>query len=682
MSDASERFLDLATKPLEGNHELRVHSRWEIGSRLKADADELLEEASNRLEKSDRSKWKPAWISLGLVLLGMGLLGLSAWKWVPQRHAAKLMFGLDRFEISHEELTEMNRQMATRLPSEDRMFIEYQFDKLKALHPTEPLYFAPGLQYACDWEQYRKGKVPTGLMDEVIKIDPENGWWPYFKANYLSSRLATVIDPRSGAFLDWEPEEQEKIDQILQIYHQAASSRRFESYQTEIKSRKIALLPPIETVEDCASRLVYTSFFSVQSESLSYMDGILAVQARKLAERNDIPGFRMLLNDWITVSRNRALDFNQMRDLYPRIYSYQGTLPSFLKASQDLGLHDEARALRESKAVLDRLSLPYPTNKAHKQAFRFHGSILTSLASQSGDDCGMGGDYFDGRYPPITAERLKPNRRSERAYIAQLLTLPLGVLLLVISAILFVFRYRNGRLCRETSGRLADLFDRSDWFYCIGFGVLFPILYFAVIRYFTPFGGLDRNEGLNGQYLERARFMLLFLLIVSCSLLTLRRRLRERMNFLESPSKRARFGRDLTIAGFVILPLLGCCFRIQQDRYFSLNMAILIPSLLLMGTLVVWLAVLMIRFLFGNPEQALRRQTLSRLMAHTMIWAFAIVCGAIPFHMAEERFWVKRDTVLRADPEHPAITRYEWEVIQQMKGELLGVLAPLEAISR
>jgi hypothetical protein len=37
---------------------------------------------------------------------------------------------------------------------------------------------------------------------------------------------------------------------------------------------------------------------------------------------------------------------------------------------------------------------------------------------------------------------------------------------------------------------------------------------------------------------------------------------------------------------------------------------------------------------------------------------------------------------LRADPEHPARTRYEWEVIQQMKGELLEVLAPLEAIPR
>ena len=682
MSEASERFLDLVTKPLAGNHELSAHARWEIGSKLKPDADEALEEASEQLEASDCSKWKPGWVSLGLVLLGLGLLGLSAWKWGTQRNVAKFMLGEGRLVTSHEELTEINRQMASRLPSEDRMFIEYQFDNLKALHPTEPLYFAPRLQYACDWEQYRTGKVPNGLMDEVFKIDPENGWWPYFKANYLSKRLVTVIDPSSGVFLGWEPEEQEKIDQILQSYHHAARSRRFDSYQTEIKSRKIALMPPINTVEDSASRLLYTSFFSDQSEGLSYMDGILAVQARKLAERNDIPGLRMLLNDWITVSRNRALDFNQMRDLYPRIYSFQGTLPSFLKASQDLELHEETRALRESKEILDRLSLPYQTSKAYKQAFRFHGSILTSSVSTSGGDCGMGGDYFEGRYPPITVERLKPNRRSEYAYVAQLMILPLGVLLLVVSAIFFVFRYRNGRLCRETSGRLADLFHRSDWLHCLGFGVLLPIFYFAVIRYFTPFGGLDWNWGSYGHYLERARFVLLFLLMVSCSLLVLRRRLRERMSFVVSPDRKARIGVILTIAGFAALPLLGSCLEIERDQFVVLNKAMIYPAIVAIGAMLIWLVALAIRFLFGRPERALRRQILSRLMVRTMIWAFAIVCCTIPLHMVEERFWVKRDTVLRADPEHPATTRYEWEVIQQMRGELLEVLAPLEAISR
>jgi hypothetical protein len=111
-------------------------------------------------------------------------------------------------------------------------------------------------------------------------------------------------------------------------------------------------------------------------------------------------------------------------------------------------------------------------------------------------------------------------------------------------------------------------------------------------------------------------------------------------------------------------------------------MTMIYPSLLVIGFLLIWLIALAIRFLLGNPEQALRRHILSRLMARTMIWAFALVCATLPLHRAEEKFWIRRDTVIRADPEHPATTRYEWEVIQQMKSELLEILAPLEAISR
>ncbi len=178
------------------------------------------------------------------------------------------------------------------------------------------------------------------------------------------------------------------------------------------------------------------------------------------------------------------------------------------------------------------------------------------------------------------------------------------------------------------------------------------------------------------------RFALLFLLMVSCSLLVLRRRLKARMSFLKLPDRKETIGVNLTTAGFAILPLLGACFRFNQDQFVSFNIPLIIPVLLMIGVLLVWLVALVLRFLFGSREQALRRQILSRLMVRTMIWAFAIVCCTIPLHMVEERFWVKRDTVLRADPEHPARTRYEWEVIQQMKGEFLEVLAPLEAISR
>lgn len=668
--------------PLEGNHELHFHARSEIGSKLKPDADDVLEEATERLESSDCSKWKSTRVGLGLVLFGLALLGLSASMWIPQRHIAKYMLHPERFMTpTYEAFEEGNKLMVNRFRGEDQMLIGNQFDRLRALHPSEPKYYSPGFEYELQRIGDDGGKSLLAKLEHMIEIDPDNGWWPFVAADVISRKPYLVVIPPDGLHLDWLPEDQAEMNLPLQLYHKAASSPRFDSYQTAINSRKIATLPPADNVQDSVLQALHIRLVDDSLDPFSFLR-VLEERAKMLEDQRDVPNFKILLNDWTRLNRAQAKDFNQLNDLYRRTNSFGVNLPTFIRTAKKLGLQEEALALEKSKAALDQLSGSYPTNAGYQKAFRFHGSILTSWASTSGGDCGMVGDYFEGRYPLMTIERLKPNRRSEHAYIAQLLILPLGLLLLLATTVLFLFRFRNGRLCRALSGRLADLFDRSDWLHYVGFGVLLPIFYFAVIRFFTPFGGLDWNWGSYGHYLERARFVLLFLLMVSCSLLVLRRRLRERMSFVLSPERKARIGVFLTIAGFAALPLLGSCIEIERDQFVRLNMAMIYPALLAMGALLIWQIAIGFRFLFGSPEQALRRQILSRLMVRTMIWAFAIVCCTIPLHMAEERFWVKRDTVLRADPEHPARTRYEWEVIQQMKGELLEVLAPLEAIPR
>ena len=154
------------------------------------------------------------------------------------------------------------------------------------------------------------------------------------------------------------------------------------------------------------------------------------------------------------------------------------------------------------------------------------------------------------------------------------------------------------------------------------------------------------------------------------------------MNFFEFEDRRGKIGLILTIAGFAILPLLGSCFRIERELFVELKMSMIYPSVVVMGFIMIWLITLALRYIVGSPEQALRRHILARLLARTMICAFALVCATLPLHRAEEKFWMKQDTVIRADPQHPAITRYEWEAIQMMKSDLLETIAPLEAISR
>jgi hypothetical protein len=695
VSDASERFLDLATKPLVGNHELQVHARWEISLKLETGLGDELEEASRRLEKSDRSKWKPAWVRLGLILFGVGLLGLSMMIWIPQKQVAAFMLGLQLYSNFPNELDESKVRLGNEVRAKDPLLYTNSLTPSNTLLSTEPVYLATYFQETCQQEQNFANNPSLNLLERVLQVDPENGWWSYSTSSIISPWI-------NMSSTGWMPEDQGYVDLVLRLHHQAAVAPRYDSYKNAIKSRKIRSLPPSSTVSDCFwNYLLTSSFYTGQGKNMSVTHQILPAVIQRIADQKDLPSFKFLLSDWIKLSKAQAEDFNNAQDFDSLSISSRIALKSFLGAARDLKLDNESKALECSLKKLDLVDETIPNGNSIKQANWLHGSHLTFLASPPGDACDIKEpDYLRDRYPVISSERLKPNRRSEHAYVAQLLTLPVGILLLGVIVILYFLRFWNGRICRELSARLTGLFDRSDWIRCLGTGVILPLFYFAVIRYLTPCGGMDwyvtptRAAGWsrlptlmdflvgdNDDFLERARFLLLFLLIVSCSLLVLRQRLRTRMSFLKSPHQKRWIGTGLTIAGFVALPLLGSCYRIEQDRFVRLNISVIYPVLSVMGALLIWLIALTVRYLFGNREQALRHQILSRLLGHTMIWAFALVCCTIPFHMAEERFWVKRDTVLRADPEHAANTRYEWEVIQQMKSEFLEVLTPLEVIS-
>ena len=100
MSDTSERFLDLAIKPLEGNPELHVHARWEISSKLKPGADGELGKASRILEERDRSGWRTMtarWIGWAVVLTILLYGGIQ----VHQLNESRQILGLLINQLDH-----------------------------------------------------------------------------------------------------------------------------------------------------------------------------------------------------------------------------------------------------------------------------------------------------------------------------------------------------------------------------------------------------------------------------------------------------------------------------------------------------------------------------------------------------------------------------------------------------
>ena len=48
--------------------------------------------------------------------------------------------------------------------------------------------------------------------------------------------------------------------------------------------------------------------------------------------------------------------------------------------------------------------------------------------------------------------------------------------------------------------------------------------------------------------------------------------------------------------------------------------------------------------------------------------------SAVPFYKAAARYWFERDGLIRLDPEHPAMSKFEYECAMQMRKELRETL--------
>ncbi len=101
---------------------------------------------------------------------------------------------------------------------------------------------------------------------------------------------------------------------------------------------------------------------------------------------------------------------------------------------------------------------------------------------------------------------------------------------------------------------------------------------------------------------------------------------------------------------------------------------VLILAYVLPGIPVLWLLVGFFRNILGKPTHTLRRATLARIALPAWICGMLVMIATLPLHDAEEQFWVQRDHLYDVTVEKPAPTRYEWEVTQALRKELLEMM--------
>ena len=679
MSDASERFLDRLTRSFLPNHELATHARSEVEARLKPDQDKALEAAAHRLEAVDASKWKPGWTKwamLGVVLIVLAVLGLVGMQFTSLNDLMPDFGGPSR------DFGRMLAKETMHLSAEERLLLvgdvskSLGSDRAKALwdqDPANPAYFEDyAIAYVSD-----RSKLPPDFIETAEKLDPENGWFHLLAAAVVSKDAVKQVsqtkqEKESRQAPKWTILDQSRMDEALSLFEKGCSKARIQSYETELLKRRLALLPEPKDFQGSLLNISYVAFRPTPSVRFFALAKAVSAQAAILADKKDSSSFRSLLGNWLRFTKVQliASPMNVIEPLISRINLDQPN-PNFLQAAKELGMAEEAALLDEVGQVLKKEKAERNARRsgAADELIERHGAVLQGLTAAT--------LLRQVANPPkVTLAHLTPSRRTDHALFARALLLAMTVLLLLLAAALAAYPFRHGELCRKLSRRHFSLLDCRDWAILLSGGVVLPVLYFGVIRYLTPLGGLEWSVRSTLFCLPYGQFSLLLLLVISTSLLLLQSRMGGRLGIYQGLSGVSKVGLKLTGVGYVALPLLG----LSTSK--PLLMPVLIGGGIVLGLLLIWLLSLVIRGLFGNAHHALERQVVARLLVPVLLFAALLNCVAMPLLHLEESHWVKQDGLFRPDPAKPALSAFEAQVAEQMKAELLEMMSPLEAISR
>lgn len=679
MSDASERFLDRLTRAFLPNHELATHARSEVEARLKPDQDKALEAAAIRLETVDASKLKPSWTKwamLGLVLVILAVLGLESLRF------SSLKRQLPGFSEPTEDTGRWMAKHFKHLSENERLLLfgdvskTSPSDRIKALWGSEPVNPALFEDYAIAYLNDH-GKLPLEFLETAEKLDPENGWFHLLAAAVMSKDTVkkesqTKLEKEQRQPPRWTILDQTRMREALSLFEKGCSKGRIQSYDTELLKRRFAILPQPADFRDLVLNIAYTASRSNHSSQLLNLSKAVSAQAGILAERQDAESFRTMLRNWVTFTRSRlnSSPSSSIEALVIKASIYQ-TNSNFLQAAKDLGLGEEARLLKEVEQRIEKeiAERKIRMNLASDESIKLHGGFLQYKAI--GSLIGLAANP-----PEITPADLASNRRADHAIFAFVLSAVMAVLLLLFAGFLSAFPYRHGELRRKLARRHFSIFDHRDWVVLLCGGVLLPALYFGIIRYFTPLGGLGWSLQATARTVILAQSSLLPLLVISTSVLVVQSRVTRKMSFYKGLRGVSKVGFVLTVIGYLALPLLGLSTSQPLLKSVMFGGEIVIDLLLL------WLLTLVIRGLFGRAHHALERQVVARLLVPIFLFAALVNCVAMPLLHLEESHWVKQDRFFRPDPAKPAMSAFEAQVAEQIKAELMEMISPLESLER
>ena len=224
-------------------------------------------------------------------------------------------------------------------------------------------------------------------------------------------------------------------------------------------------------------------------------------------------------------------------------------------------------------------------------------------------------------------------------------------------------------LVRRLSARMEGLLKPADWAWILGFGVALPFLFYLAIYRLTPLGARDWSIAASAFIVPSGQVAAMGFLMILLPVLVARWRLGKRGAMLGWQKGRAGQGWTAAICGALSLPGFGLSFASGKG-----SQPVMMTAAALLGILVLASLVIGIRAVFCRRATLLRRVTLSRVLVPAYALGMLLMAASMPFYHAAEKRWLEQDRLMKISPEAPAMSRYEGEVAQAMREELLEIL--------
>jgi hypothetical protein len=673
MDPATDRFIELATRPLAGNAELHLAAAGELRRGLAENSASpgAIAQAADSLARADRHPRRHWWrMALYLTTLVVSLAALV----YPLRMIHDFTLIKSLFLPTYDWLGEIKEPASSTLTTQQKLLLygkdgainpEERWKPLWDSEPDNPAFLA---QYAAAYFNENK-TLSAEILDAAARIDPDNGWFPALAAVELVESAVTE-NPRTSKEKkdfktpEWEIKDAEKLNKTLALIHQAAEKPRFTSYEETLIKQRIPLLPKRHDYVSQIPPIAYMASQTTAVLNLLRLSQAMAAGAQECAARNDVDGFRQIIGDWEHLAKQSTGNgFTLVDLLVARVFLFR-PVANFRDAAQTLGLDEETlrfTKLNESqKSEKEARERRGKLNSETENLVEKHGSLFASLSLP------MVAKQVKSP-PPLTAADLRPARYADNALFSRAASILAWAVLGLCSGFAALHRYRQSPLIRTLSGRMLDLLRTSDWITIFAGGILLPVLWYVAVTRLTPLSAREWSFRSSGFIQHNCQSGSLLVMLILLPVVIATWRLAKRGALL---GMRTRF----PWAGWLAALSAALATAASGAMMLGNQNLLIYPAFALLGIPVLWMIIGFSRNVLGTHPHALRRATLARIVLPTWIFGMLVMIATVPPLYLEECHWIQQDRLFEFTAAAPALSRYEWEVTQQLRKELLEMM--------